>query len=1691
MAFNNFIGKRKWKSQFETGVEAFNSGDYAAAETSLSNALEHAGSISEKDDSFGVTALLLGQVYRRTERFEEADEMTQSAFDHYESVFGSTDPRTVKAHMAMVLARPERSHVNLDVRKATYELARTEFGATSWQAIRTAALALESFTVQERGYISQEVKEACSEILGVGRSNLGAWPPVAEEFAEGLVRIAEYDDAARFMSFQLKINEERYGKKSEEAALIRLKMGELFLNIGKPEKAEISFSRAIEALRLKLGPRSEQVQSACVSLARALVRQKKLAEAEPYLNEALVALRPNQVSERIEVLLGLLEYKCLIAGSDGERGALWQELEAFWERAEDELIRESIFEGLLAAQQRLQQAWELRAADRFLNAVLTRVRQWRGHNHPAVAQVLMELCSCAVGAGERKKAETYLEQSLALDEEADNLIRAVHNLARMGDWKTARETAHRATRLMNIEPRGLQNGRREARLAEAMLLAGETDLASIYSDNAESQLPLAEHSGPLAIRARVKVITGEWAEADRLFGLAAEQATDPYHASLIHLHRAWALVQSSEFVLARDSLNRIKRLSDLRPDHPVCFQLKALEAQLAFYRGNVYEGKELREQVQAFLQANENRTSASGLAVLSLLDPFAPEESALEENLGQEILECSEFPQHFYFAYPVVDVAILGLRHLVRALHFQGKTAQARERLEQYRERFFSQHEPKNPNAGLYYLTAALLAEGPEERAERLEAATESLSRLSKQHVALFASLVRLGRCYMEFGDAERALAACQRAFAIRQTPQLREWLGDLERGLIPPSEIVEPSVEPSSETLSESEAPSSEPSLEPLTEPSVDSENLEPTLEQEAVREPSVEPVQAKQEPSEESTPPEAIAAFSTTNVSELPLARILSERAEPPSEEEIEEFLSEIQARFGEHPAAHREARVLLALRLEEGSSLAEELWDEALELSGEADALHSMEFRAREVGNYTLLVQTLNEQLRRESEQFGENSADTLNTQMKLAGALEMLGQLHDAYRRLTMVTEILRSWFGGRSRRLLEPLIELMRLAEALDDTQAAYEHHLERHRILESGEGNSEELFRSRISLLPLRARLAQMDELMQEVGACEAELSGFDLATVRDFARTLQAAARRADELHWRADTSVALLEAALRHLPEGETKLGSTLRIMLSEGLYRKDYRSQATRVRGEAVDLAGTLEADDRAELYHLAAESCVRLGEIEIARALAERVLEERIAEEGRKDIWAGRALLILAEADLLTFRLEGTETEIGMSAPSIRGTRFWGKALALKLQALFFLGRYEEAFALLKEIPEERRLSLHLRLAVWRGEAADAVRSITGDKPTPLAEQWRNFENLPLESAVTMLEFFARAGQTNLVARGLTRIWGRLTRILPTDIRHARVQLLGAGMQFSETDWEGAASTLLRALEILPQETIAFPEGLVPALAREALTTCYIMDGRATSALAQAQQATALTAELLGEEDVRAIAAKVKLAQCARALGSHDDALVLLDEILTPLQDHLGETHVILREVYHGLARTFLDQGDVDSARLSAEEALRIDKECRGLSFHFIQDLELLADIEQAEDIPEAINLLDTALELSEQVLPENHSYQELLAAKRHQIDALEETPVPSASTLSVDEEAIDSTPPVESAEQLFVDVEAEPAEQLFVVESEDYQAPPVTEAEPEQVEAGVTLEELFAIEVPEEVLEPEPEPEPEP
>ena len=94
--------------------------------------------------------------------------------------------------------------------------------------------------------------------------------------------------------------------------MTRVRLGDLFLANGFPQKAEVAFSRAIDSLKLKLGPNSAVVKHAGASLGRALAQQKKLGEAAPHLTDALEILNSTQTDERLEVLVALLEQKCLV-----------------------------------------------------------------------------------------------------------------------------------------------------------------------------------------------------------------------------------------------------------------------------------------------------------------------------------------------------------------------------------------------------------------------------------------------------------------------------------------------------------------------------------------------------------------------------------------------------------------------------------------------------------------------------------------------------------------------------------------------------------------------------------------------------------------------------------------------------------------------------------------------------------------------------------------------------------------------------------------------------------------------------------------------------------------------------------------------------------------------------------------------------------------------------------------------------------------------------------------------------------------------------------------------------------------------------------------------------------------------------------------------------------------------------------
>ena len=1668
-------------------MAAAEAGDLGAAEASLRQALEHAVNIKERDSSYGDTALLLGQVYRRGERYQESDEMTRKAFDYYQNVFGLTDPRTIQAHLAMVLSNPTDSHDDMDVRKGTFELAKSQFGERSWQAVRTGGLALPALSSGERARVISEAQAACSNVLTEGRAQLGLWPPVAEEFAQALLAQGRDEQAAKFLGYQLRRDEELHGKKSQEAALARLNLGEVFLGLGDPRKAEIAFSRALDIIKLKVGPKSPEVRRAQVALARSLAQQKKLVEAAPHLTDALSFLASHQVIERMEILLALLEQKCLIAGTDSERGALWQELEAIWDRSGDEEVRGKILAGLLAAQVRLQQAWELSAADRFLRAVLARVQDWRGSEHPDVAKVLGELALCTIGLGDRAKAEKILEQSLALDDSPESLIHGAYCYGRLGDSERAMELGEKALVALRSFPAGTEQGRRQWRLAEAFLLAGNLQKADELSKLAERQVPESEQPAVFCLMGKMEIFRGKYKAALRLYSENADRIADPHDRAIAFVQLAWLQARTGDFTSAKASLSEVDQsLLQLRPEHPIAYQATAVAAQVAFYSGSVYEGRELRQKVQNFLKSGNHGQSGRGLDILLLLEPFGREESQLELDVGTEILAATEYPGRQIATFPVIDASCVGLRHVARALHFSGQNELARDRLSQYESRYLRHLRPDNPLASSIHLTRATLAADDGEKVVCLEAAIPGLQALGARHVSLFPTLTKLTELSIRVGDLEKSRSHCQAALELRKSPRLLQWMVELDNGRLPEleerpsgesSSLPLPSQEPSVETSREpSVEPSGEPSVEPSAEPSVEPSDEARSSSGDM---PSVGDDFNSERPTIQEEPPTSaiarpaalVTGGGAADLAQLRLARFLSERAEAPSQEEAEEFLNEVRARFGKEVEPNLEARLLLALLFPDGAPEASALWKEALDLVSDGDNvdLLTIENRARDANCWSLVVQTLKERLRRDSDRYGENAVETLESQLRLAKALESKGDLSEAYRRLTLAAEILRSWFGARSRRLLEPLAELIRVAEKLNDVQAAFEHQLERHRLLEASEGDAEELFQSRISLLPLRGRLGQVSELLKEAESCEKELLGFRSHAASEFVRVLLLSAQRVDQLHWRCDAASSLLEMALRVLPDNEISLGCRVRIALSECLFRKDYRSQAKRVRGEALQKANSLEAEVRAEMLHLAAQSCLRIQEVSEARSLAERILEERIPQVGRKDIWAGRAFLVLAEADLKTYRLEGTETAIGMSATSLQGTRFWGRAQSLKLSALFFLNRFDEAFRILPTLPPDRRLDLELQMSAWRGQVSELLQQMQSDESSLIYKRWEELERIPLGQAMMLLEFFARAGQVSLLERGLARVADRTSQVCLTDIRVAHLMILESCVKSWQGDWDAAASTLQRTIEVCPEDLIEFPDGLTRNVIREAMIGCFIKDGRSTSALLQAQQGVAEASELLGEEDIRTQGFRVLLAECARALGQTDDSLVILDEILTPLQDTLGDTHVMLRDVYRGLARTFLDQDDVESARMSAEEALRIDKEVRGLSIHFLYDLELLAEVESREDLAEAASVLETAVELAHEVLPSGHAFAATLESRRDELELPEEEPeeqpVPEAALVSSleEEESLEEESAVgeDVSEQSGI-AETDSAESLF--------APVADTIEEEVSEAEESLEE---------------------
>ena len=90
-----------------------------------------------------------------------------------------------------------------------------------------------------------------------------------------------------------------------------------------------------------------------------------------------------------------------------------------------------------------------------------------------------------------------------------------------------------------------------------------------------------------------------------------------------------------------------------------------------------------------------------------------------------------------------------------------------------------------------------------------------------------------------------------------------------------------------------------------------------------------------------------------------------------------------------------------------------------------------------------------------------------------------------------------------------------------------------------------------------------------------------------------------------------------------------------------------------------------------------------------------------------------------------------------------------------------------------------------------------------------------------------------------------------------------------------------------------------------------------------------------------------------------------MAGYGEATELLAEVM-------GTKHSWCRDAYFGVAEVFHEQGEADSARAYAKEALEIDEALRESSYHLVEDYRLLARIESRNDLSESEHLIETAI-----------------------------------------------------------------------------------------------------------------------
>ena len=235
----------------------------------------------------------LADAQRLGGKLEEAEQSAHRAVDLADSYFGvgSTPSGLARATLATVFsARGKREEADATFRAAIDDLGRT-LGADHGTRLST----MNNFALLKMsGEEFAEAARLLAEVVEIGERVYGADHPEVGHFLQNLgatlARLDRLDEAKVPLERAAQIYRDKVAEDNFVRALPLLTLSEIHLTQRESAAAEATTKQAIDVLERALPPDHAVTAIARCRLARALVQQNRLANAEPHFARSLPPL---------------------------------------------------------------------------------------------------------------------------------------------------------------------------------------------------------------------------------------------------------------------------------------------------------------------------------------------------------------------------------------------------------------------------------------------------------------------------------------------------------------------------------------------------------------------------------------------------------------------------------------------------------------------------------------------------------------------------------------------------------------------------------------------------------------------------------------------------------------------------------------------------------------------------------------------------------------------------------------------------------------------------------------------------------------------------------------------------------------------------------------------------------------------------------------------------------------------------------------------------------------------------------------------------------------------------------------------------------------------------------------------------------------------------------------------------------